>query len=417
MDDKKRKGTPEGRNIIDLDAAREEKRRAERAEEKRMARSARPSLRRRMLSLFLVLVLVLGAVLVTVYWDDINFDALRRTISYIGTTQDESGGTDPFFYDRGSASAFAVLGNHLICATNKETTIYDFAGNELYQADVKLESLVLCVGGSLAAVYEVGGSHLTVFNEQGQKLNLILENGLGIYAASLNEADYLAVTSQKKNQKGCVTVYNANMEKIFSFDSSTRFVVNAYVTEDCKYMVAETLGQESGTFVSEMVVYRLDREEQYAAFSVENAMVLDIGSVGGQTVCIAEDRVVVATSGGQISASYPYALPYLREYSLDGDGFAVLALNRHRAGTSGKLVTVNSSGEAIAELDLNDEILDLTAAGRYIAVLYADRLTVYNKDLTEYATFTQTETAQFACMRSDGSVWLITADTISLLIP
>ncbi len=88
------------------------------------------------------------------------------------------------------------------------------------------------------------------------------------------------------------------MEKIFSFDSSTRFVVNAYVTEDCKYMVAETLGQESGTFVSEMVVYRLDREEQYAAFSVENAMVLDIGSVGGQTVCIAEDRVVVATSGG-----------------------------------------------------------------------------------------------------------------------
>lgn len=116
-----------------------------------------------MLSLFLVLVLVLGAVLVTVYWDDINFDALRRTISYIGTTQDESGGTDPFFYDRGSASAFAVLGNHLICATNKETTIYDFAGNELYQADVKLESPVLCVGGSLAAVYEVGGSHLTVF--------------------------------------------------------------------------------------------------------------------------------------------------------------------------------------------------------------------------------------------------------------
>lgn len=181
--------------------------------------------------------------------------------------------------------------------------------------------------------------------------------------------------------------------------------------------MAETLGQESGTFVSEMVVYRLDREEQYAAFSVENAMVLDIGSVGGQTACIAEDRVVVATSGGQISASYPYALPYLREYSLEGDGFAVLALNRHRAGTSGKLVTVNSSGEAIAELDLNDEILDLTAAGRYIAVLYADRLTVYNKDLTEYATFTQTETAQFACMRSDGSVWLITADTISLLIP
>ncbi len=149
---------------------------------------------------FLVLVLVLGAVLVTVYWDDINFDALRRTISISVLRRTKAGEPIPFFYDRGS-QRLAVLGNHLICATNKETTIYDFAGNELYQADVKLESPVLCVGGSLAAVYEVGGSHLTVFNEQGQKLNLILENGLGIYAASLNEADYLAVTSQKKSKR------------------------------------------------------------------------------------------------------------------------------------------------------------------------------------------------------------------------
>ena len=59
----------------------------------------------------------------------------------------------------------------------------------------------------------------------------------------------------------------------------------------------------------------------------------------------------------------------------------------------------------------------LSAAGRYTAALYADRIVVYNKDLTEYASFPLTETAEAVCMRDDGSVWKITADEISLLIP
>ena len=69
-------------------------------------------------------------------------------------------------------------------------------------------------------------------------------------------------------------------------------------------------------------------------------------------------------------------------------------LNRHRAGTSAKLVTLDSSGSAIAEADVNDEILHLSAAGRYVAVLYADRLVIYNRDLSEYASFTQTALAE-----------------------
>ena len=107
-----------------------------------------------------------------------------------------------------------------------------------------------------------------VFSEKGARLRLELDEGLGIYSASLNRSDWLAVTAQKKSQKGCVTVYNADMDKVFEFDSAARFVIGAYVTEDCRYMVAQTLGQEDGVFVSEMVVYRLDQEEQYAEFAV-----------------------------------------------------------------------------------------------------------------------------------------------------
>ena len=94
-----------------------------------------------------------------------------------------------------------------------------------------------------------------------------------------------------------------------------------------------------------------------------------------------------------------------------------MVLNRHRAGTSGKLVTLVPDGEAIAGDGYYSRSIDISAAGQYIAVLYADKLVVYNKDLTEYAVFKQAENAEASCMREDGSLWLIGTNEISLLIP
>ena len=416
MDENKHREQNKG-NIIDLGPALEEKERAERAEAKRLAKESRGPLGRRILSLVLVLAIALAAVLLTINWERINFDALRRSISYWGTEQSETGQTTAFSYEKGNDNCFATLGKNLVYASNRGVVVYDHSGNALFEADVKLDTPALAVGGSAAAAYDIGGRNLVVFSEKGARLRLELDEGLGIYSASLNRSDWLAVTAQKKSQKGCVTVYNADMDKVFEFDSAARFVIGAYVTEDCRYMVAQTLGQEDGVFVSEMVVYRLDQEEQYAEFAVEGGMVYSIGSIGGQTLCIADNQAVLASPGGEVGAVYEYPLPYLREYSCGGDGFAALVLNRHRAGTSAKLVTLDSSGSAIAEADVNDEILHLSAAGRYVAVLYADRLVIYNRDLSEYASFTQTALAEQACMRSDGSVWLISEDEISLLIP
>lgn len=418
MDENKRKLNRGNKGrIIDLQPVLEEKERAERAEEKRRAKAERPPLKKRILSLFLVLIIVLAAVVLTVYWDRINFDAIRRGVSYIGTEQDAAGQTAAFEYEKRTEGTFSSFGKYLLYVSNQEAVVYDYSGNILFQTDVQLEAPALDVGGGVAVAYDIGGSNLVVFDERKEKLRLTLEDGLGIYSATLNQSGWLAVTSQKQNQKGCVTVYNQNMDKVFEYDASTRFVINAYVSEDCRYMIAHTLGQEDGMFVSQMVVYRLDSEEQYAEFAIEDAMVLSIGSINNQTLCIADNQAVIASSGGQVNATYDYAQSYLREYSDEGDGFAVLALNRYRAGTSGRLVTLGADGTAIGELEISDEILDLSAAGRYIAVLYADRLVIYNRDLTEYAVFDQPAMAESARMRSDGSVWLISSREISLLIP
>ena len=116
MDENKHREQNKG-NIIDLGPALEEKERAERAEAKRLAKESRGPLGRRILSLVLVLAIVLAAVLLTINWERINFDALRRSISYWGTEQSETGQTTAFSYEKGNDNCFATLGKNLVYAS------------------------------------------------------------------------------------------------------------------------------------------------------------------------------------------------------------------------------------------------------------------------------------------------------------
>ena len=74
--------------VIDLGPALEEKG----ASAWKPSACAKKSARRwHVLSLVLVLAIVLAAVGLTVYWDRLDSDALRRTFSYFGTRQKRRG--------------------------------------------------------------------------------------------------------------------------------------------------------------------------------------------------------------------------------------------------------------------------------------------------------------------------------------
>ena len=95
----------------------------------------------------------------------------------------------------------------------------------------------------------------------------------------------------------------------------------------------------------------------------------------------------------------------------------MLQLNRYQSGSVGRLVTVNDDGEEIASLDIAEEVRDVSACGRYLSVLYADRLVVYNRQLQVYATLHGPEHTREVLTRADGSVLMIGADSAELFLP
>ena len=371
-----------------------------------------PGRLRRFLIFLLTLIVVLAVVLVAAYRDGTGFDVLRRYFSY-GTS--EGSGAVPFTYDASTSNRFAPMGSGLAMAS--ATTAQVMTAKENYTQEVKMTHPALDVGKDHMVAYDIGGTSLYVLSASETVLELKAEAEEPFLSANLNGSDYLAVTSEKKGYKGSVSVYDPGGELLFSFHSSDRFVTDGYVLENCKTLAVVTLGQKDSTFLSNVVLYPLDSEEPSGSYTISDGMVLAMGSVNGRLATVSDTQLTFADENGGVKGTYSYGGSFLREYDLGGSDFVPLLLNRYKAGSVGRLVTVSNSGEEIASLDVNDEVFNLSAAGRYVAVLYADRLVIYTEELQEYAILMDTSSARDVLVRPDGSALLLESERATLFLP
>lgn len=362
------------------------------------------------------LIAVLAVVVFAAYRDGTGFDVLRRYFNY--GRAESAGGAAVYHYDASSSNCFAALGEKLVVLSDTSLTLLDPQGGEVWSRNVKMSAPALHSGGGRVVAYDVGGTELYVIDEKGTLLTI--EDGEWeppLISATLNEKGWLAVTSDLDNYKGCVSVYNSALEQVFAFWSSRRFVSDAYVTDDCTHLAAVTLGQEESVFVSNIVLYDLTKKDPVADYDIADGLVMAVGQDEDRLITVSDTVLTFAGTDGTVEASYPYGGAYLREYDLEGDGFTALLLNRYSSGSVGRIVTVSGKGEEIASLDVNEEVLNISAAGRYLAVLYASRLVVYNPDLQVYASLSGTDYAKEVLMRSDGSALLAGSETAKLFLP
>ena len=364
---------------------------------------------------FLTLVAVLGVVVFAAYRDGTGFDALRRYLNY-GSVE-KAGGESVYNYDASASNRFAALGDRLVVLSDTRLRVLNASGGEVWSTAVNMSAPALHSGGGKAVAYDVGGTVLYVVDQNGEVLTLTTSEEEPFISATLNGDGWLAVTAKLKGYKGCVRAYNSDMEEVFLFRSSRRFVSDAWVAGKGSALAAVTLGQESGTFVSNVVLYHLTEEEPYGNYDVTDGLAAATGWVDGKLAVVSDTSLTFADTKGTVEATCSYSGAHLREYDLNGDGFAAVLLNRYQTGSVGRLVTVAADGTELGSLDVSEEIQDISACGKYLAVLYLDRLVIYNPMLEAYASLKGTEAVRGVLMRSDGSALLLFSESAKLFLP
>ena len=388
-------------------------------QEDRAPAGKRPNLFLRALAFLVTLALILGAVFLVANYDKLNFDSLKRWMTYRSLERNDSGQAESFACKSDTETRFAPVGGDLLTCGKNTIRLYSGSGTVYIDETVALDHPAVDSDGTHALAYDTGGRQLFAYANREQVFSLTLADNQALLSASVNSSGWVAVAAQENGHKGAVTVYDPTGAPMMEV-SLSGFVMDAAVSPDSKSLAVLTVGLDGGDFESAVSLYRLDRSTQgdapAAVCSVGNNVVLDLRWASDGIWCLGESAAALISPAGERSAFADYGGRYLKEFSLEGDGFAAVLLGKYRAGSSADLTVIDSDGKTTA-LPVEAQVLSLSAAGRYLAVLTADRLDIYTQDLTLYDSLAGTQGAREVIMRSDGTAMLIGGEAARLYVP
>lgn len=381
------------------------------------AKNKKPNIFLRFLAFLLSFALVLGAVAAVAYRDHLNFDSIRRWFSYRTLQRNDSGQAEAFRYDSAGKGGFIGLDSDLLVWSAAGARLYSLDGTEYINEALSLGHPMADGAGCAAAVYDAGGNVLRVYKDRTPAFSLDTEQGHEILSAHVCANGGMTVTSREPGYKGVVTVYDNGYEPVLGIRISSSFVMDGLLSDDGKTVAVLTTGQRGTSFESGLDFYALDGESPFATYSLGNNVILDLEFSKDTFWALGESGLSMVSRDASSCLFYNFGGRYLKDYSLSGDGFAALLLGKYRAGSTAAFLTVDPEGQVISSLDLEEQVLDVSAAGRYVAVLTASKLLIYTKDLDLYGTLENATGARNVVLRSDGTAFLIGGGTAKLYIP
>lgn len=370
---------------------------------------------RKWLWLTLIVLVALGAVAAAVLWDANSFDGLRRSIIYARAEKDETGCAKLYYYENDATSRFAAIDGSLVTVAANQVRLLDERSQVLYQNSVRFLHPDLVSGGGVAVAYDIGGTALYALDSKSLRWQQETEGEL--IAVTVNPHGYVTAVYNKSGAKAAVTVWDSNGAAVFTFQSAQRFVMTAALGQDDRTLAAVTMGQEDGKFQSFLVLYHTDSDKMVATTPVDGGVAYALETLQREFCAVTEQGLYLLDSGGELKASYSYGGQFLRRCVVGDGGWAALLLSRYKSGGYASLITVDGDGNELGGCDIDGEVLDISTAGRYVAVLFSDRLTIYDKYLTEVATLPDVSEVRAVLMRADGSAVLAGASGASLYLP
>ena len=372
---------------------------------------------KRILALILTGVFLCSGVVLVVYRDHFNLDALKRHMTYRSLEKDDQGQTAEFTYTRDATNAFASLNGSLVLCSDTALQLYSNSGVLYIDRLVKMNDPVISVCGTYAVVYDVGGNNLYVIHNKEVVFEYTSKTGCDLLSARVNENGCLAVVEEASGYKASVRIYNSAFKLVLAENVSSEYVVDAVISPSNSQFAVVSIAQRSGKFSSIVSLYDGKEGDQLASTVLEGQFILELHWQSNNIWLQGNDSATVLDQELNVLGTWSEPNQYLQGYSLNGDNYAVEVASWYKAGGSGEVLLIDERGDTACSKAISGEVLSVSAAGRYIAVLTAEALTIYtSNDLEEYAQINNNGSKR-AIIHSDGATMMIGADSTWLYVP
>lgn len=308
----------------------------------------------------------------------INSLAPAGLIELIETSTAGFGTGEGFPQSIGSTTdqSIAMVGGSTAVLTDTSLILYKSDGYKVFERQHGYSTPVLSTSTSRMLVYDRGSTKLRVENAARSLGEMTMENG--IITADLGYDGTFAVATHSNEHLCDVEIYNADLEKIYTWHSATRYVASVSMADGGRYFAVGVISVEAGECVSHVIYFDCRSVEPIYTQEFRGSTLLSVDcKSGGRVVAVFDDMLSSLNRNGQRT-----------DFSLEGQTLQAFD-NHDRSGVAVSLTKYNQPQDA--ELMLFDASLkecgggqtegivqSISMSSKRVCVLLRDRMVVFN---------------------------------------
>ena len=344
---------------------------------------------RAILAAVAALVLIVGALLVVLYRDQLTPQKLNDTFGESKTGAE----SEPFTYEAGSGQVFAVSGNRLAVASSTGVQLLGDKGETLAREVCSMGTPAIAASEKFCVFYDAGGTSLRLADANGAVDSL--DTKTAILTASVNDGGFLTVVTEETGYKAAVTVYDSTLQPVFAWHSGSAYVLAAQVAPNGRTLAALCVDGEG----SRLLLFSLSSEKPLGSFEAGNELLWDLRWMGRDRICLlSETRLVFLDASAKQAAAYDFVL------------------GEYRSGGSSELIAVDTEAREKGRTPIRQrDVLSLCSGGSGVLVLYADSLELMSDSLAPVNSSKDVLGAKQALLRKDGKCLLLSAYSAELV--
>ena len=289
---------------------------------------------------------------------------------------------DEFHFNIGRNRVFADLGGSFVAAGTVGLQILSEDGNQIMREYFRMQNPAISAMNSRAIVYDIGGYAIRAVSPAGVTAALYADGS--IVSATMNRNGWFTVVTQEGvGYRGNVTIYDDRGSARYRLYSADGFSYIATLSPNNRNLADLRFTDEG----SQIRFLRMPNYEPQWTKELSGEIVIDLSFMpNGNLLALTTRELILIDGRGNGREIFTFSGRRLGAYS-KSDDFISLYLLDYGVGYSGRLVNIRANGDVLGELTVDREILSMSLADGYLAVLWSDGLMFYSAEFNEFPPY------------------------------
>lgn len=277
-------------------------------------------------------------------------------------------GEESVSYSTSDEQSFVIYRNGLAVAGNNSVTVFTETGRQTLSKTISYKNPVAKGSGKFLLVYELGGTHYSLYNSYTQIYTGISD--FPIQTAVVSDSGMYAIVSASEEYTSSVSLYNSNFSMINRYNKNG-YVMDVDLKNDGSEIAILTSASQNGLFYTELSLHRPGTDGDKTSVPIGNSLALQCAYTETGAVGILCNNGYTLVKDGQSAEFFDFNEKSIMAASLSSDGLAV-CLRNTAVSEESELIVFNKDGALMYREASLVSPLQLERCGSSVFLLHSD---------------------------------------------